>query len=651
VISVLFHALLGLSVAALAGAALRVASLTGARGLDRALAALALGAAAAVGQALLLGLVRLGTSPVALSLAAGGTWLAARACLAAPSPRPLDELRDWWAGLGAPGRALVGAGAGALLAYTSFALRFPAIGVDGLTYHLPDVAGWVQNGSPGSAIDYFDELPTGSYPVTNEVLLSWLVGISRGLMPITLWPVATLVILALAGWRGLRLLGVPARAAGLAAAAFAASPLLLAQASVPNTDLPGTTWLVVAAALCAGVRSHPALLAPAIVAVGLAVGTKATPLVPAVAALAVAAVAARGSLRALVTPLALALAAALLVGGIWFARNVVVHGSPLWPLVAGPSGDPVPFVLRQIDGRLISDLGSLAGRESHYLDVLAGGVALIAGALLAPLLARRRAVALATAIAVLCVVVWASGPYTGYPRGPQYDTLAAGATRYLLPGLAAATLALALAARAGGLRAGVAMLVLGAALAWSVERSLALGFPSLPSAGLLIAGLALGAVTGLAAGGLARLPTPREPVLAVGLAAGCALLSLPAAGYVDRHLRVDVLVPDYVRWIGGHESFDRSDRAITSVGGVNGALAGPHLRHPVRLLPADESCRELRRRAQREWVVLPRPVRPVVNAIVRAPPASTRRLNRLRGCLAETPPAFEGSEHLVYGPP
>jgi len=88
VISVLLHGLLGLSIAALAGAALRVASLTGARGLDRALAALALDAATAAGQALLLGLVSLGTSPVALSLAAGVTWLAARARLTVPSPRP-----------------------------------------------------------------------------------------------------------------------------------------------------------------------------------------------------------------------------------------------------------------------------------------------------------------------------------------------------------------------------------------------------------------------------------------------------------------------------------------------------------------------------------------------------------------------------------
>jgi hypothetical protein len=60
--SALLHALLGLSVVALSGAALRLASLTGARGLDRVLAAAPLAAAAAVLEALLLGLAGLGAS-------------------------------------------------------------------------------------------------------------------------------------------------------------------------------------------------------------------------------------------------------------------------------------------------------------------------------------------------------------------------------------------------------------------------------------------------------------------------------------------------------------------------------------------------------------------------------------------------------------
>lgn len=61
---------------------------------------------------------------------------------------------------------------------------------------------------------------------------------------------------------------------------------------------------------------------------------------------------------------------------------------------------------------------------------------LVAGALLAPLLARRREVLLATGATVACTLVWMYAPYTGYPRGPVFDSLAVGAVRYLLPTLA-----------------------------------------------------------------------------------------------------------------------------------------------------------------------------------------------------------------------
>jgi hypothetical protein len=646
-ISAIQHALLGLAIAALAGAALRVASLTGARGLDRVLAALPLAAAAAVGEGLLLGLARLGTSPVALTLAAGATWPRARTRLPAPSPRPLDELRGWWGGLGPAGRALVGALAGVLVAQTAFLLRFPAIGEDGLTYHLADVAGWVQNGRPGSVIDYFDDLPTGSYPITNEVLLSWPVGISRGLVPITLWPVASLAMLCVAGWRGLRLLELPAWIAALAVTALVASPLVIPQAAGPFTDLPATAWLVVAAALCAGVRSHPALLAPAIVAAGLAVGTKTTALAPVVAALAVAAFVARRDLRSLAGPLALAALVALLVGGTWFVRNLIVHGSPLWPLVATPFGDPVPPVLGEVDGRLIADLGSLGERGEAYLAT-GGTIVLLAGAALAPLLARRREVALASAIAMLCVLIWASAPYTGFPRGPLFDSLAVGATRYLIPGLVAATLALALAARRRGPGAAIAVLLLAGAVVWNLERDLALGFPYLPSARFLLAGLVAGAAVGGLAGALARPSPPPRWALPVAAAAASALLALPASGYVDRHMRVGQFAFDYGRWIADRESYADTERAISWVGAVNAALAGDHLRHPVRLLPRRESCTRLLERVGEEWVVVP--LDPV-EAAVEVPPASGRRLERIQRCLAATQPVYVGAAHAVYGPP
>lgn len=641
------HALLGLSIAALAGASLRLASLTGSSGIDRVIAALPLAAAAAVLEALALGLLGLGTDPLALGGAAAATWLLARACVPAPSARAAEELAAWWRGRGPLARMGAGALAGALLAFGAWALRYPAIGEDGLTYHLPAIAGWVQSGSPGSVIDYFDDLPTGSYPITHEVLLSWSVGISRSLVAITLGALAAFVVLVAASWRALALLRVPPLVAGLAVAALALSPIVVVQLNGLYTDLPALAWVAVGGALCSAVPARPAMLAPAIVAAGLAVGTKATPLAPVVAALAAAAWLARGDLRPLARPLALAALAALLVGGTWFLRNVVVHGSPLWPLVATPFGDTVPPVLEQVDGRLISDLGSIPARGAEYAAVLAGAIPLLAGALVAPLLARRRAVAVAAAVTAACLVVWASAPYTGYPRDPRFDSLAAGAVRYLLPAIAVSALTVALAARGEGRRAYLPALVLLAAVVWNLARDLKLGFPILPSAGVLVAGAFAGVLVGLAAQPRTVVRVLPRPALAAILALAGALLALPAGGYVDRHMRVSAIAGGYASWIAAHPAFRDGERPISAAGAVNGALVGDRLRHPVRLLPAEESCARLRRRVREEWVALPLPQ---PDPLLELPPASLRRLERLRSCLAGMSPVYRDSLHLVYGP-
>src|SRR4051794_23507853 len=93
---VLHHALLGVSVAALVAAAVRAASPLAPAGLARVLVAAVFASAAAVAEAILLGLLALGGSPIALALAALVTWLVARASLPRP-PTPLTaELVAWW---------------------------------------------------------------------------------------------------------------------------------------------------------------------------------------------------------------------------------------------------------------------------------------------------------------------------------------------------------------------------------------------------------------------------------------------------------------------------------------------------------------------------------------------------------------------------
>jgi hypothetical protein len=171
-VELVHHTLLALCVVAIGDAALRLASLTGAAGLTRALAAAPLAVAAIVLEALVLGLAGLGTDPLALAVAAGGTWLAAWRLLPREGPRVADELRAWWEALTVPGRVAAGAGLGVGLAWSAWYVRHPEIGPDGLSYHLPEIAAWVEGGRPGSVHTVLHDIPVGNYPVTNEVALA-----------------------------------------------------------------------------------------------------------------------------------------------------------------------------------------------------------------------------------------------------------------------------------------------------------------------------------------------------------------------------------------------------------------------------------------------------------------------------------------------
>jgi len=138
---------------------------------------------------------------------------------------------------------------------------------------------------------------------------------------------------AVAGWAALRTLGVPRRYAAAALGAVVTLPWLFRQLNEVLTDLPVLAWATATAALCAGVPRRPALLPIAFVGAGLAIGTKTTPIVPVAVALVAAVVVVRPRLRQMSRWLALSALAAFVVGGIWYLRNLVDHGSPFWPFV------------------------------------------------------------------------------------------------------------------------------------------------------------------------------------------------------------------------------------------------------------------------------------------------------------------------------
>ena len=612
------HALLGLSVAALAGAGLRVAALTGATGLPRVLAAATLAVAAAVLGALALGLVGLGGSPIALSAAAFATWLAARRTKGTV-PFVRDELVDWWAGLRGAERALAGAVAVTTVVWAAWQVRNPLLGLDSLIYHLSLPGAWVQEGSPGAIAEVVPGLPVANYPVTSEVALSWAIGISRSWVVASVVNVALAALLGAACVAGLRALRVPRGVAALATAAVLALPLLVLQLGGPATDLAAVTWLIVAAALAASaVRGAPALIGVALLAAGLALGTKTTTALPLLAAL----VPAAWALRAHRAPLAAGAIGAVLVGGLWPLRNLLDHGSPLWPFASGPFGDPVPAVIAAVQRSFIEHPGEmLDGRAGAYAEVLAGGLVLLAGAVLA---ARYRRARYATAVLLVAILAWTAAPFTGIDS----DEYAIGALRYLLPALAVAALAVSLA----GTR--VAAAVLAVAFGWSLLRSLDAGFPVIPGAATLLGSLALGAVLGLA---VKRLP--RHPALAPALAvvAGAAL-ALGAPGYVTRHAEVAQLDDGLFAGLHALPGYEGSERPVAMAPAVLPLVAGDRLEHEVVLLRPGSGCDTARSYADGGFL-----------ALKVAPPRP--EVARLQACLGDREPAWVNPTWAVYGAP
>jgi hypothetical protein len=610
------HAALALAVAALIGAGLRAASALGApSGLTRAVAACSLAAAAAVTEALGLGLVSLGGSAVALTLAALATWTAAWRLLPARSIRARAELAAWWRGL--PGWAAVTIGAllGAWGVWTLWLFLHPALGRDMVLYHLPEAVTWVHDGRPGSIAQIITAVPVGSYPLTHEVLLEWGVAIGRSFVWATLVTAAMPALVAAASWLGLRTLRVGRLAAGLAAAAIVAPPAVIASQNGGATlDPAALAWLTSCAALCAAARTRAGMLVPALAAAGLAVGSKTTTAPLAIAVLATAAFASRRRLRALRPALAAGAALAVATGGVWYARNLLSHGWPLWPFSSAPWGDPRPRVIAAADVSFIDRPGATLSRlGGYYWDHFGGPLVLFAGALAAPLVARRRAVTVATIAAAVSVLLWMNAPFTGVLSTRAFDVGTGDATRYLMPGAAAAAVAVALATLAGRLPRRLGVAVLGAAVVVSVHDTFSIGFPGAPRPLTPLAGALLGAVAAaglvpLARGrGVAprlRVPGPAWPAAgAVTLALAAILGAVAADGYVKRHGSTHTRESRVAGWFAGQAAWRDGDGPVASTWSLVAPLAGDRLEHRLVLVRTPTACRRAASRSD-WWLVL-----------------------------------------------
>jgi hypothetical protein len=620
----LHHIALALAVLALGQAALRIASKAAPRGLERLIATVVLGVASAVAEALALGLVSLGGSSVALVAAAAVTWALSAATLPQPSPGLLEELAGWWGGLGRHERiatAVLAGGAGGWMVWQL--LNF-SIGFDSSLYHYPLVAGWIENGSPGSGLFLSYDIPYRSYPLTDEVTLTWAAAISRSWVPLAIWIPALLVVLGTAGWATLRNLSVPRWAAGLAVGAVVTAPLLVRQLNEPQTDLPALAWLACVGALATGAARRPALLAPAVVAAGLAVGTKPStgPLV--VGVLAVGAYGARGRLRPLAGTLAAALAGAFVVGGIWYLRNLIQHGSPLWPFAVGPFGDPPPRFLSLVDATFLKrPHATLSGNVGDYLDRLAGTWLLLAGALVALVLGLaaprvrnlRRPLVVAGGLAVAGCLIWSTAWGTGLSTSPELtwaEGFALSSLRYLLPAIGVAAVAVAVVARAGGWLARAAGALLAVVLGWNLVKDAGLGSPWTPPIWVLVvgalAGLAVLVLGTAAAGRIGSGWRPATAAIAVGLALAVGALLAPVGnGVLERYTKVphsSAFGANLISWFLDQPGFDDDGGSIgIATRGVIAQLAGDRFNKKLVLVPQFASCAEVDRIARRMPIV------------------------------------------------
>ncbi len=431
-------------------------------------------------------------------------------------------------------------------------------GGDSLWYHMPFAAHIAQTGSVTELL-YVDPLYLNwFYPQNSELLHADGLLLFGNDFISPLLNLGWLGLALFAAWCAGRPYGAGAATVAAVAALMAANLLFSRQPGNANNDVVAIAFFVSSVAILLNTRWLPGAfpvgaLVVAGLAAGLSIGTKLT-VVPPVLALTLGVILIAGAgqrLRA-----AAAWIGALVVGGgLWYARNLIVSGTPFPFVDIGPLTKPeelegrhpysIVHYLTDTDvwGRffrpaLEERLGEL---WPLYLAIAVAAIVflLIRGHRLERMLA---AVAALAAIAYLLTPLGASGE-EGAPVGFRLNI------RYLAPGLALALLLIPIAANRMPGRPAIwrwATIVLFAALivvsAGAVEE---LDTDRIPGTALLaLAVIALPLALFL----LARRGVPRGALLAAG---AVAIAGLAVVGRVAQEdyleLRYSSAAPDYPR--------------------------------------------------------------------------------------------------------
>ena len=472
--------------ALIAGALFQLRRLPHLAGVPRVLAVGVLSTAVLSAAHLLPGLVgllsRWSAALVAVAFVALALWVTQRPGAAEPppvseGPRAGETPASW-------AIALVAAAAVGLWLLASAWNRtvLPPEGIDSLTFHLPNVAGWIRSGTFWRIDQFTPLLANGNYPQTGDLTFlavvqpwrnDWLIGIVNPVF---------IALAALAVYAAAVELGAPRPASMLAGSLFAVLPVVgLAANGEAMTDSAmfatmgaGTLFLLRHAR---GAPRSELLLGA--LALGLAFGTKWYSVWAVAAVVLVWLVARRPPLLREALPAIGVVAAA---GGFWLLRNLVMSGHPVFPVELSGLGvtlfDAPRDLIRECAGFTISDyVGDWDVWSEHILPAyedtyaLPGavlGVGLVGAIALA---VRERGVLLAgVALVGLLVLGYAFTPYSAF--GPEGEPILVGANaRYLVPALlVAAPLAAVALGRAGRLRVPLELLAL-AALAQGIDRA------------------------------------------------------------------------------------------------------------------------------------------------------------------------------------
>jgi hypothetical protein len=443
--------------------------------LELGLAAIVVGTAVLIGVHLLplmLGILTRGTVLAAAALAVALAALVHPAAAGDPDPphppAPPSSRASWML----PATAAAFATAAALADLGRWA-GDELVGVDPLTFHLPNVARWIQTGTVWQIDQFVPLLAQGNYPHNGDVvLLSTVLPWHNDFLvrlPITFY----LVALAVAVFAVARELGA-ARAASVLAAAVVVSMPVVGLATIPRALPDSLMWATYTTGVLFLLRNartrRRSDLVVAGVALAIACGTKwyGVSSVPVLIAIWLVARLLHAR-RAGEPPGALrrALSDGVLVGGlaflgmaVWLVRNLALSGNPVFPLQVKPFGitifDAPPDIIRDQAGWSIADyagdldvLRQLAGEVIEGIG--SAPVVCAIGLVVAVVLARRggrapdsRIIALAAGAVVLGLLYTVTPATALGLRGDP--SLANSNTRYAVPALLLAVPALAWAA-------------------------------------------------------------------------------------------------------------------------------------------------------------------------------------------------------------